>query len=471
MIYLKTGVGIELRENDILLAAVQSNFSKGSFTRFERITDYLSLNRADLCGAIDRFFRENSLSRDSVALGVSRKDCVIRYLDLPPEVKNNIGEVVHYQVQTFEPTEEDGFYYDYTLIDGAAGQKRLTLLLVMVRKSFLDEQLAMLREIGIKPLIVACGSIGLSNLYLASQKDAGDKIFFLADAGKSELELFALRNGQLVYSREAAKNDEQGWGDLLLGEISEAAARLRLGQDSVLEKIVLSGESSRDVYEEIKERIPDCELLNKSFPLTSSEINSLLIQEASTVCGLAFTAVASNPDVRLNLLPASLKRRQGPLGIIAAAALGVIVLLILAGLWLIEPVQNKRRLDLLEAETKKLEAPVQQVRELEARGEILDAQRDILTRNLTDDDRNLDILKYLTETFPSDSYLTVYQNINGAITLACESGSSSELIARLERSPILQDVKLNGAITRNTANGRESFQILAKLNTEAEKPK
>ena len=463
MIYLKTGVGIELRGDDILLAAVQSNFSKASFTRFLRITDYQRFTRADLRGAIDRFFRDNGLGRESVALGVSRKDCVIRYLDLPLEAKDNLKEVVRYQVQAFEPTEEDGFYYDYSLFEGPPGQKRLTVLLAMVRKSFLDKQLSLLRELGITPLIVACSSIGLANMYLAARKDAGNKTFFLADVGKSELELFALRNGQLAYSREVSKNDAQTWSDLLLDEINEAVARLRLGQDSVLEKIVLTGESSPAAYDELRERIPECELLDRSFPLTVSETNSQLVQEASAVCGLAFTASAPRAAIRLNLMPSELKRRRGRLGIAVAAALGVIILLLLAGLGLIEPVQNSRRLALLETETQKLEAQVRTVRSLETQGENLEAQRKLLSELLNDDDRNLDILKYLTETFPEDTFLRGYTNNNGVITMNGESGSYSDLISQLENSPLLKDVVQRGSISRNQATGRESFQLEAKL--------
>jgi len=462
MIYLKTGVGIEFRGEDILLSAVQSNFSKAAFTRFLRITDYPRFTRADLRGAIDRFFRDNGLGRESVVLGVSRKDCVIRYLDLPLEVKDNLAEVVRYQVQAFEPNEEDGFYYDYTPLEGA-GQKRLTLLLAMARKSFLDKQLALLRELGITPLIVTCGSIGLANMYLASRKDAGDKTFFLADAGKSEMELFALRNGQLVHSREVPRRDEQSWGDLLLDEINEAASRLRLGPDSVLEKIVLIGESSRSVYEETRESIPECELLDKSFPLSATAINRQLIQEAAAVCGLAFTAIATRPAVQLNLLPHALRRRQGRWGIAVAAALGVVILLLLAGMGLIEPVQNSRRLALLEAETQKLEAQVRAVRALETRGESLEAQRTQMTELLTDNDRNLDILKYLTETFPDDSFITSYSNTNGVIAFTGQSASFSELNSQLQRSPLLRDVKQRNAVNRNATTGRDTFTLEARL--------
>ena len=463
MIYLKTGVGIEFRGEDILLAAVQSNFSKADFTHFMRIKDYTSFARSDLRGAIDRFFRDNGLSRESVAVGVSRKDCVMRYLDLPSEVKENLGEVVKYQVQAFEPTEEDGCYYDYTLLEGSPGQKRLSILLAMVRKSFLDRQLALLRDLGIKPLIVTCGSAGLANMYLASRKDAKGKMFFLSDAGQSEMELFAMRNGQFVYSREVPKNDAQSWGELFLGEINEAASRLRLGPDSIIEEIVLAGESSRAVYEEVIERISGCDLLERSFPLNASEINRQLISEAAAVCGLAFTAITPRPFVKLNLLPNDLKRRQGRLGIAVAAAFGVIILLTLAGLSLIEPMQQRRRLALLEEATQKLEAQVSMVRSLGALEEKLASQRNQLMELLGDKDLNLDILKYLAETLPDDTFIRNYNNNNGVITITGESGSYSDVSAQLEKSPLLRDVTPRGTIQRNSATGRETFTLEARL--------
>jgi len=463
MIYMKTGVGIELRGDDILLAAVQSNFGKAAFTRFLRITDYPLFTRADLRGAIDRFFHDNGLGRESVVLGVSRKDCVIRYLDLPLEARDNLREVVRYQVQAFEPTEEDGFYYDYALLEGAPGQKRLTILLAMVHKSYLDRQLSLLRELGIRPLIVAFGAAGLANMYLAAQKDAGSKTYFIADAGKTGLELFVLRNGQLVYSREVQGNDARGLGESLLGEINEAASRLRLGADSLLEKIILTGESSREAYEEIRDRIPECELLEKSFPLTPAGNNQQLLPEAAAVCGLAFTAITPRPAVRLNLLPSEFKRRHGRLGIAVAAAICAVIILLLAGLWLIEPVRNNRRLALLEDETQRLEGPVRRVRSLEAQGDRLEAQRKQMADLLGDYDRNLEVLKYLTEAFPGDTFLRSYSNNNGVITIAGESGSYSDLVSQLEKSPLLKDTTPRGSSNRNPATGRESFTIEAKL--------
>jgi Tfp pilus assembly protein PilN len=469
MIYLKTGVGIELRGEDMLLSALQSNFSKATFTCFARIEDYLQLNREELRGKISQFFQGNNLGKESVVLGIPRDEIVFRHLEFPPEVKDNLKEVVRYQVQAFEPSEENGFYHDYMLCGGQPlqpgqqGQKqRLAVFVAMVRKAYLDEQLGLLRECGIRPAVVTCGSMGLANLWLQARKGLGGKTYFLADAGKSSLELFALRNGQFAYSHAAAKTDSQGWGDLLLAEMNEAVSRLRLGGE--LEKIILAGESAAELFQDVRERVPDCELLDKSVvPFEVPEKNSPFLAEAAASVGLAFTGRAAHPVVGLNLLPPALVRRQGLWGVAVAAVLGVVILSLVAGLWLREPVQDRRLLSQLKEENQKLEASVRKVRSLEAQGQTLQTQEKLLEDIVGDRDRNLDILRELTTTLPTNTFLKSYTNRNGVIQMSGESGSSSDLIPQLEKSPLLKDVVQRGSITKNQTTGRDLFTFEAKL--------
>jgi hypothetical protein len=141
MIYFKTCVGIELRGEDMLIASLQSHFSGGTFTHFKRIANFRLSDTETLRREIQSFFKSNGLSKDNIVLGIPRKDIVMRYLDLPSEVGDNLKQVVRYQVQSFEPTEEDRFYYDYAVLKNSSAQKRLEILLVMVKKSLLDDHL------------------------------------------------------------------------------------------------------------------------------------------------------------------------------------------------------------------------------------------------------------------------------------------------------------------------------------------
>ena len=93
MIYLKTSVGIELRGEDMLISSLQSNFSGDVFTHFRRIADYGRQDKESLRQEVLNFFRTAGLSKDNVVLGIPRKDIVLRYLDLPSEVEDNLKQV------------------------------------------------------------------------------------------------------------------------------------------------------------------------------------------------------------------------------------------------------------------------------------------------------------------------------------------------------------------------------------------
>jgi Tfp pilus assembly PilM family ATPase len=129
MIYLQTSVGIELRGEDMLIASLQSNFSGGVFTHFKRIEGYRLRKAEELQREIQVFFKSRGLSRDNIVLGIPRKDLVLRYLDLPSEVADNLKQVVQYQVQSFEPTDEERFYHDYVVLRPNGAGKRLSVML------------------------------------------------------------------------------------------------------------------------------------------------------------------------------------------------------------------------------------------------------------------------------------------------------------------------------------------------------
>ena len=88
-------------------------------------------------GEIDQFLKGQKLGRENIVLGIPRQDAIIRHLDLPREVADNLKQVVLYQVQAFEPTEEEKFYFDYASLSGKEAT-RLLVLVVMIRKSVLD---------------------------------------------------------------------------------------------------------------------------------------------------------------------------------------------------------------------------------------------------------------------------------------------------------------------------------------------
>jgi Tfp pilus assembly protein PilN len=462
MIYFKTSIGIELRGEDLLISSLQSNFSGGEFTHFKRIENYRLCEKEDLQREVNQFFKSNRLAKDSIVLGIPRKDIVLRYLDLPSEVADNLKQVVHYQVQSFEPTEESNYYYDYVQLGSGTSSKKLTVLLAMVRKSTLDEHLQLLREFGIKPAGVVSSSMGLANLFLQSQKALNDKTFILADLGPSAFELVAVRNGAFAYSREAPKKGDQSWRDLVLREASEAASKMRMEPDGALEKIVLAGESSEAAIEEIQTDIPDCQLLKDAIQFTASDETKPYIQEAASTLGLAYTGMVRRPFIKINLLPFELRNRQTRWAYVPAAISGLAIIVLTIALGVHPMIQNRILIDKMGRIIASNNAPVEKVRSLRSQSEALEAKVKFVEDLLTKRDMNLEILQELTTILPMDTYLNTYVNRDGIIQLVGLSGSSSDLIQKLDKSPLFKDVAAKAPF-REQQPGKDQFNIEVKL--------
>jgi Tfp pilus assembly protein PilN len=463
MIYLRTSIGIELRGEDMLISSLQSNFSGGTFTHFKRISDYGIRDKEELQREIQHFFKSNRLGKDNIVLGIPRKNIVLRYLDLPSEVADNLKEVVHYQVQSFEPTEEDRFYYDYVLLDGNGGKKRITVLLVMIKKALLDDRLQFLRGIGIRPVMVIGSSIGLSNIFLKNPSEGHGKTFILADLSSSSLELVALHHGAFVYSRIASKEADQNWKNLILREIDEATSKIRLGPDDTLEKIILAGESSGSAQEELKAEIPDCELLKSSLRFDVPAENARYVQEAVSSLGLAFTGMVRRPAIRMNLLPADLRIHQTRWAYLPAVLFGLAIIALLLALTFHEMVQDRKLIRKLDQEIQALKAPVERVQAYHRQADAVETRIKSIEDILGKRDMNLEVLQELTTKLPSDTFLTTYSNRNGTIQIAGSSGSSSNLIPELEKSPLLKDVTSRGPIFKDNRTGKDRFTFEAKL--------
>jgi Tfp pilus assembly protein PilN len=463
MIYLKTGIGIELRGEDLLISSLQSNFSSGVFTHFKRIANFQTRDREEVRREIVHFFRSNGLGKDNIVLGIPRKDLILRYLDFPVEVADNLKQVVQYQVQSFEPTEEDKYYYDHVLLENSGPKKKLAVLLVMARKSLLDDRLQLLRELGIRPVAVTGSSMALSNVFSQNRKDLHGKTFILADLAPSGIELLALRSGKLVYSHEAPKEEDRSWREVILQEVDEAASKIRLGPEGAIEKILLAGESSESACEEIGSAIPDCELLKNSIRLAAREENKSRLQEAASALGLAYTGMVRRPSIRLNLLPVNLRIRQTRWAYIPAILLGLAIVALLAALGLRDMAQNRKIIRKLDQEIQSLKAPVESVQAVRNQADTLEKRIRSIEELLHKRDMNLEVLQELTVILPSDTYLNMYQYKEGTIILAGFAASAPDLIPKLERSPLLKDVTQKGAVFKDAQSGKDRFNFEAKL--------
>jgi Tfp pilus assembly PilM family ATPase/Tfp pilus assembly protein PilN len=463
MIYLRTSVGVEIRQDDLLISSLQRNLSGAVFTHFKRIRGYRLRDRAEVRREIDQFFKSNRLGHDEIVLGLPRRDVVVRHLELPPEVADNLKQVVLYQVQSFEPTEEEKFYYDYVPLRMNEGSKKLSVLLVMVKKSILDAHLSVLQELGLRPVTVTLGCAGLSNLFIQGTKGSERKTYILADLSPSDVEVMAVRDGALVYTRESTKPGGSSWKDFLIHELELAAAKTRMSPEDAIEKIVLAGEESAAAQRELREDLADCELISESVTFEIPVENRSHLQEAAVSLGLAHSGLSRRLPTKLNLLPRNLRTRQTPWAYVPAIALGAVVIALLAGLGLHRIFQERIVIRQLDQQIASLRGPVKRVQDLRAETEALEKKIRYVEGIFRQRDMNLEVLRELTTILPLDTFITSYDNPNGNITISGASPSPPDLILKLERSPVLMNVVPQGTVFRDQQTGKDRFSFQMKV--------
>lgn len=463
MIYLKSSVGVEIRQDDLLISSLQSNFSAGVFTHFTRIADYSKRDRGEVRREIDQLFKSRRLDRNSIVLGVPRGQVIIRHLDLPIEVEDNLKQVVQYQVQSFEPTEEEKYYYDYVRLTAAPGAKRITVLLVMVKRSVLDAHLEILRELGLKPKSVTASSVGLSNLFLQSHRDILRKTFVLAQLTATGIEIITLKDGALAYSRETSREGSSNLRELLLREVEEATGKVRMGPDDTIDKFVLAGDGADAARQELSQEIPDCELIGRSLRFEMPVANQTHLQEAAASLGLAYSGLVRRPPIKLDLLPPSLRTHQARWAYIPAIILILVNIALLVALGVRPMVQNRILVRKLDQEIQSLNGRVEKVQAIRTQAKALQQRIEYMEGLYRRRDMNLEVLRELTNILPQDSFLTMYSNRDGSISLAGSSPSAPDLVPKLEQSPLLKDVAIQGSIFKDVQTGKDRFNFSAKL--------
>ncbi len=464
MIYLRASVGVEIRQEDLLITCLKGGIGEPAFTRFARIAGFRQREREEVRREVDRFFKDEKVSRDNIVLGLPRRDMILRHLELPKEVEDNLKQVMLYQVQSFEPTDEDKLYYDFALLKNAKSDKKLMVFLAMARKSVLDGHLQVMNQLGIHPSAVTAGSVAMVGMLAGALNGNKDRTYFLADLRPEGIELAVLRSGGMVYDRESARTSDLSLKQLLLTEMEIAAGKVRLDPEENIEGLVLAGEDSEAALDGLREEVPSCQLLGSRLRLKVPTRNLPLLKDAVTALGLAYAGIHRGQPMRLNLLPPELRARQKRWAYIPTIILGLALIAVSVGFAFRQMVQQQILIRELDKEIKALEGPVNRVRDLRTQAENAEKKARAVEEVLNRRDQNLELLRELTTLLPSDTYLTLYRNQDCNLSLNGQSPptSSSDLIPKLENSPLIKDVITTTATFKNSQTGKDMFQLSAK---------
>jgi general secretion pathway protein L len=406
---------------------------------------------------VNDFIESNKVSSSDVFIGLPRESVILRDLEFPLAVKENLRSTLRYKIENYVPMKLRDIHFDYQIIEENKADNKLKVLLVVVQKDTLDQYLKLKDRLGIGISGISVNSTAYANFFSRHPLTEADSDYVFVHEQEGDVHFGVVKNKVLQYSRSADFKEGDEVERFLSKELKPVEDQLGDMQKPVklvyvasTEKSVLSaGLSAKEAF---RMEIPDTKV---------SGINNPQLIPAM---GLALRGVKKVPT-EINVLPVPLRKR--PSRAVYYALFVLVVLFAVSGLmWAGSSVMRQKMiLKNLDAETARLAAEIKDIEKMKESLRDLETRIDYLQNMWRGRVPLLEILKEATERIPETAWLQDFNfDQKKGIQLYGYAESASELIPLLEASPLFNDVVFLSTITKGK-DGKERFRIGFKINS------
>ena len=448
------GLGIYVGPHEVALAHVVKRFFKVSLRQARTFplpaTDHPAERRQALAQAVLTFARDHKVDTRRAYLCVPRQEAAFNRVLLPSAAKENMAQVLEYELDRLVPLARDQIYFDFSYRQ--IGEDRLEVLLMCIPRQAVAAHLEALEDAFVRPRAIVLASTAIAD-YLAFCRGQAEKPIGLLVAGGGAVEFALLAKGQLLASQLLPAQRVSA-----PAELSRSVAR-QLADGAVPAEEV-------DLYRwELSNGGPpvpalgDADLLALAAGRLDAPAEFFESREPTLLpaVGAALDAVREG-TVPVNLLP--VEGRKGSeeglsLATVVLVALTGVLLLVWGASALVKDEIIRRQ---LRDQVASVQPQVREVKTLQNEIETLRKQVDILAAN---DDKVTVLLKELTDIIPADAYLTTMNLRNEKLTLDGFARSASDLITALEKSKHFKNVSFTSPTTRT--GDKERFSLVAEV--------
>ncbi len=450
------GLGIYVGAHEVALAHVAKRFFNVALRQARTYplppATHPAERRQALAQAVLAFAGEHRVDTRRAYLCLPRTVAACNRVLLPSAARENLEQVLEYQLEQLVPLPRDQIYFDYSV--RPLGDDRLEILLTSIPREVVRVHLEALEDAFVRPRGIVLASTAIAD-YLAFCCGEGSGPVGLLLANGEAVELALLQEGRLLASQLLPANRVLAPGDLSRSLARQLADGFVAPEELRLYRWRLANGAGPELPP-----LGDGDLL--ALAAGRLEAPPEFFQASEPVLlpavGAALDAVREG-SVPVNLLPAE-GRRGAEEGLSLATVVLVAVLGVLLLLWggsaLVRDELNRRR---VRDELARVEPQVKQVKALQNEIDSLRHENDILVSG--QEKRITVLLRELSDVIPSDAYLTSLNLRAGRLTLDGQARSASDLIAALEKSKHFKNVSFTSPTTR--VGDKDRFSLVAEV--------
>jgi len=467
-LFFESSLGIDIRDNCLVFVHLKKSFKKIVFAEHEIFPVETGKNE-DESGKIypeliQNFINKNSIKPDTIFLGLPRNTVLLKYIELPLAVKENLENTLTYEIEKYFPLAADDIYFDFQIIETDNSNNKINLLVAAVKKNIVDTILETCRQAGLYFSGIEISSTALVNS-LSYDRPAGHDHPYLAvaDIRSDHIELDILKKDMLIYSKyiKADTKDHDLTAEKLINELHAATIILLHTTDDDNRtdglSLTLTGSGADDdLYKLIKAKGAV-----DTVPYNSLSAHTLPAG-FETAYGLAVKGVAE-AAIDINLAPAGSLKKPGRAERNIFFILFILSIISAAGWSGSSFIKSKIIINRLNAEIAALKPEFKQVEHL--RTELNETEKRLEQINrLSHNNRSiLKIVNTLAMLIPKNAWVKNIICKNGTVDIEGYADTASGLIPVLEQSPMFSDVSFKSTIVKDRS-GKERFKIGMSLS-------
>ncbi len=199
----------------------------------EAIVDNAIMDSTSVVEVIRSLVESHQIKTKNVAASISGHSVIIRKILLPIMTEEEMESSIQWEAEQYIPFEISEVNLDFQILGSdEKDPSQMSVILVAAKKDFVDDNVAVLKECGLNPVVMDIDCFAIENAFEANH-DGGNETIALVNMGASATNINILREGVSVFTR-----DIQVGGNMFDDEIQK-----RLGLSGTeAERVKLGGE-------------------------------------------------------------------------------------------------------------------------------------------------------------------------------------------------------------------------------------
>jgi general secretion pathway protein L len=417
----------------------------------------------NLASAFTLAVRDLKAQKAHVALVIPKAWAIVRTADFPATVRDNISNVVAFELDRLTPLSSERAYYDFRII--AQDETHIRIMLAAVNADKLWPYVDALKEAGInaKQVIVSLSAVGTLCRYIHGR---GKAIFVEISDKKYEGGIISDGGWKESFTGNFCDGEEEAKIKNLANEMS-AFADANKGESDVAPDVFVNCLQTG----KWRSMLPN--IMNapvRFFGEISTNIRFLNMEDTNEIPPAALGGILESlwPGASvMNLLNRGIHTPpKMPLAVTVA------LLLIITGsviFWLVSPLQiGEKRIAAIDWEIASRKEEVKKIEAIQKDMEGVQKELSTISGFKTSRPVVLNLLKKMTKSLPKNTWLSRIRITETTVDIEGYAASATEIVPKLEASPYFRKVEFASPTFRDTRMSADRFVIKMEIEGHQE---